>query len=70
MEGYEVSVERADLEAKLREIQHVVEETKRSAAGVGIAAVVGVVLVVLVFYLLGRRKGRKGSARVEIYRLG
>lgn len=65
-----MSVERADLEAKLREIQHVVEETKRSAAGVGIAAVIGVVLLVLVFYLMGRRKGQKGSARVEIYRLG
>lgn len=70
MEGNEVSVERADLEAKLKEIQDAVDETKRSAAGIGIAAVVGVVLLVLIFYLLGRRKGRRGSARVEIFRLG
>jgi len=64
-----VSVERADLEAKLKEIQGAVDETKRTA-GVGIAAVLGVVLLVLIVYLLGRRKGRSGSARVEIYRLG
>ncbi len=64
-----MSVERADLEAKLKEIQGAVDETKRTA-GVGIAAVLGVVLLVLIVYLLGRRKGRSGSARVEIYRLG
>ena len=64
-----MSVERADLEAKLKEIQGAVDETKRTA-GVGVAAVLGVVLLVLIVYLLGRRKGRSGSARVEIYRLG
>lgn len=65
-----MSVQRADLEAKLKEIQKVVDETKEAARTVGIAAVVGVVLLILLFYLLGRRKGRKGSARVEVYRLG
>jgi hypothetical protein len=65
-----VSVERADLEAKLREIQEVVDETKRSAASAGVAVVVGAVLLLLIIYLLGRRKGKQGSAKVEIYRLG
>lgn len=65
-----MSVERADLEAKLKEIQDAVDETKRSAASVGIAAVLGIVLLLLVVYLMGRRKGKQGSARLEIYRLG
>lgn len=65
-----MSVERADLEAKLREIQEAVDETKRSAAGIGVAAVAAAVLLLLIVYLLGRRKGKQGSARLEIYRLG
>lgn len=65
-----MAIERADLEAKLREIEEIVDETKSQAQTTGTAiAVVAVVAVVLVF-LLGRRRGRKrGGARVEIYRL-
>ena len=64
-----MKVEKADLEAKLREIESVVDETRGSARG---AVVVGIVVVVAValFFLLGKRKGKKGSARVEVYRLG
>jgi hypothetical protein len=29
-----------------------------------------VVVVLLLVYLMGRRKGRRGSAQVEVYRLG
>lgn len=62
-------VEKADLEAKLQEIQGTVGETTRAAHGAVLAAV-AVVLVIALFFLLGRRKGRKGSARVEVFRLG
>ncbi len=63
-------VSRDDLEAKLREIQGVVDDTKESAQNA--AVVIGVVVVVLVVlaFVFGRRKGKKGSARVEVYRLG
>ncbi len=65
-----MAIERSDLEAKLREIEDIVEETKSQAQTTGTAiAVVAVVAVVLIF-LLGRRRGRKtGGARVEIYKL-
>jgi len=65
-----MAIERADLEAKLREIEEIVEETKGQAQTTGTAiAVVAVVAVVLIF-LLGRRRGRRsGGARVEIYRV-
>jgi CHASE3 domain sensor protein len=65
-----MTVQKADLEAKLREIQQVVDETTDAARTTGIAIVVGAVVLLLLVFLLGRRKGKKGSARVEVYRLG
>jgi hypothetical protein len=64
-----MNVGKADLEAKLREIQGVVDETTDSARGAVLVAV-AVVVVIVLFFLLGKRKGKKGSARVEVYRLG
>ncbi len=69
MEGDQVRVEKADLEAKLREIQGTVDETTQAARG-AVVVVVAVVLVIALFFLLGKRRGKKGSARVEVYRLG
>ncbi len=63
-----MAIERTDLEAKLREIEEIVDETKNQAKTTGTTiAVIAVVAVVLIF-ILGRRRGRKtGGARVEIY---
>ena len=65
-----MAIERTDLEAKLREIEEIVEETKSQAQTTGPAiAVIAGVAVVLIF-MFGRRRGRKkGGARVEIYRV-
>lgn len=62
-------VEKADLEAKLSEIQGLVDETTQSARGAVVVAV-AVILAIALFFLLGKRRGKKGSARVEVYRLG
>jgi hypothetical protein len=64
-----MTVEKADLEAKLREIQGVVDETATATRGAVVVAIL-VVLAVTLFFLLGKRKGKKGSARVEVFRLG
>jgi hypothetical protein len=69
VEGHQVNVEKADLEAKLKEIQDVVEETTGATRGAVVAAVALVLVVALVF-LVGKRRGKKGSARVEVFRLG
>lgn len=63
-------ISRDDIETKLRQLKGDAEDVVGSQKqnGLIIAAVGGVVLVALA-YLLGRRKGRKRSAFVEIRRL-
>ena len=63
-----MTVQRSDLEAKLREIQGVIDESAEGAKNVGVAAAVGVVLLLVLVYFMGRRKGRKGAPRIEVYR--
>ncbi len=64
-----MAIERSDLEAKFRRVQSAVDDTTTTVKNAGVAlAIAGVVVVVLV-YFLGRRRGRKGGARLEIYRL-
>ncbi len=63
-------VERADLEAKLRQIKSAVDETAEQARSATTAIAIGAVVLLVIVYLLGRRRGRKTKgARVEIYRL-
>jgi hypothetical protein len=64
-----MTIERSDLEAKFRQIQEAVDETTSTAKNAGIGIAIGGVLIVLLVYLLGKRKGKKGGARLEIYRL-
>jgi hypothetical protein len=63
-------ITRDDLEAKLRELQGEVDETKESvlstAIAVGAVVVVGVVAVA---FLLGRRRGRRRTTVVEVRRI-
>lgn len=63
-------IQRDDLEAKMRELQGEVTETRESATStlltVGAIVVVGVIAVA---FLLGRRKGKKRTTVVEVRRL-
>ena len=62
-------VSRDDIEDKLRELQGEVDDLAEDARSyaVTVGAVVVVGLVVVAFWL-GRRKGRKGAAVIEIRR--
>jgi hypothetical protein len=63
-------IRREDIEAKLRELEGGVTETRESATStlvtVGAVVVVGAIAVA---YLLGRRKGRKRTTVVEVRRI-
>lgn len=63
-------ITRGDLEAKLRSVigdaSETVEAVKPQIFG---GAAAGLLLVVIVAYLFGRRRGRKRSAIVEIRRV-
>ena len=63
-------VTKEDIEAKLRQIKGEVSETAEGAKPiVQIAAFGGVVLLILLAYFLGRRKGKKKTTVVEIRRV-
>jgi hypothetical protein len=64
-----VTITRADIEAKAREITTLVNDTKESAQNTAILAGVAVLVVVGISYLMGRRKARSGRAVVEVYRI-
>ncbi|MEI8000994.1 MAG: hypothetical protein WCI50_06550 [Actinomycetes bacterium] len=63
-------VSRADIEAKLRQIQGDVETGVESGRDAGkLAATAGTVVALGIVYLLGRRHGRKKRTIVEITRV-
>jgi hypothetical protein len=65
-----MAIERTDLEAKLREIEEIVDETKEQAKTTGTVLAIAAVVAVVLIFLLGRRRGKTtGGARVEIYRV-
>jgi hypothetical protein len=64
------TVTRDDIEAKLRQIKGEVDTTADSAKSyLVIAGVAGMVVVIGLAYLMGRRKGKKKTTVVEIRRV-
>jgi 1-aminocyclopropane-1-carboxylate deaminase/D-cysteine desulfhydrase-like pyridoxal-dependent ACC family enzyme len=63
-------IRRDDLEAKLRELQGGVDETRQAATTtlITVGAVVAVGVVAVAFFL-GRRKGKKRTTVVEVRRI-
>jgi MYXO-CTERM domain-containing protein len=63
-------VTRTDIEAKLAEIRGVADETTEVAEGAAkTGLIVAAVGVVVVAFLLGRRRGHKKSTIVEVRRV-
>ncbi len=63
-------ITRADIEAKLNQIQHGAEAGAEAARGAGFAGgVIVTVLLVLVAYWIGKRRGKKKRTIVEIMRI-
>ncbi|HEX2155161.1 MAG TPA: LPXTG cell wall anchor domain-containing protein [Acidimicrobiia bacterium] len=64
-----MKIQPRDIEAKARQIQDALDETKESAQNTAVIAGVAVALFIAVAFLYGRRKGKKSRAVVEVYRL-
>ncbi len=63
-------ITRDDLEKKLRQVSGDLDDTVESAKPKLLAgAVAGVLVIAVLAYLLGRRRGRNRSALVEIRRI-
>jgi hypothetical protein len=69
LEGNSLMVTRADIEAKAKEIEGVLQETQQAAKTSAVWLAVGVAAVVLFAFVFGRRKGKQGKAVVEVYRV-
>ena len=67
--GLDRPVERADIEHRLRDLRSDFDSVKQSATGAGVAAGLGVaLLLVLAAFVIGRRRGLAKYAFVEIRR--
>ena len=69
MEDEQLIVQPADIEAKAREIQAAIDETKESAQNTAVVAGVVVALLVLIAFLSGRKRGKRNKAVIEVYRV-
>lgn len=61
-------VERAEIEAKAREIEQALVETKENAQEKAVLVAVAVVVIIAVAFLLGRRRGKKSAAFIEVFK--
>lgn len=60
----------SDIESKLRSLQgDVQEKVEEQKSNVYLAAGIGALLLVVAFYFLGRRSGKRRSTLVEIKRV-
>lgn len=67
--GVDRPIHRDDLERGLRSIKEDIDSVKESASGLGIAAAIGIVFLLIVLaFLFGRKRGRQKYAFVEIRR--
>ncbi|MFO7549354.1 MAG: hypothetical protein R6X29_10885 [Acidimicrobiia bacterium] len=64
-----MTLTREDIEAKARQIEVALAETKEAARNTAVMAGVAVVAVILIAYVWGRRRGGKAKTVVEVYRI-
>jgi hypothetical protein len=64
-----VTITRADIEAKANEIVSAVSQTKESARDTAVIAGVAVAVLIVVAFILGRRRGSRNKTLVEVYRV-
>ena len=64
-----MTISRDDIEAKARQIVSAIDETKESAKNTAVLAGVAIAVVVVMAFVMGRRRGRRSKTLVEVYRV-
>ncbi len=64
-----MTITREDIEAKANEIVSAVNQTKESAKDTAVLAGVVVAGLVLLAFVIGRRRGSRNKTMVEVYRV-
>lgn len=63
-------IEKRDLETKFAEVRSAVDSTTENVKNAGIAGAIGLIILLAIIFILGRRKGKKSSGAVlEVYKL-
>jgi hypothetical protein len=69
MEDLKEMIDRNQIEAKARQLEEAIGETKQSVQNTAVLAGVAIVAVVALAFILGKRRNRPGKTVVEVYRV-
>ena len=64
-----MTVSRADIEAKARQLVDAVDETKESVQNKALLGVAAAAVLVVGTFIVGRRRGSRNKTVVEVYRV-
>jgi len=62
-------IDRNQIEAKARQLEEAIGETKQSVQNTAVLAGVAIVAVVALAFMVGKRRNRPGKTVVEVYRV-
>lgn len=62
-------IDRDQIEAKARQLEDAINETKEAVQDTAVLAGVAIVVAVAVAFLVGRRRGKPGKTVVEVYKV-
>jgi hypothetical protein len=69
MEDLTKMIDRQQIEAKARQLEDAIGETRQSVQNTAVLAGVAVVAVVVLAFMVGKRRNRPGKTVVEVYRV-
>jgi hypothetical protein len=64
-----VPISREDIEAKANEIVSAIDQTKQSARDTAVLAGMVIAVLVVIAFVVGRRRGQRNKTMVEVYRV-
>lgn len=62
-------IDRDQLESKAKELESALDQTRDSVQNTAVTVGIGLVVLLILAFLWGRRRGKKGGAVVEVYKI-